>query len=80
MDAVEAVLDEIGALHRPRLLVFNKIDVVEDEVVLLGLRARYPGAIFVSALTREGLQELREESVRKLLSEHGVGRAKAYRA
>src|SRR5688572_21084833 len=80
IDAVESVLEEIGALHRPRLLVFNKIDSVEDEVVLMGLRARYPGAMFVSALTREGIQELREESVRKLLSEHGVGRAKAHHA
>jgi GTP-binding protein HflX len=76
IDAVESVLEEIGALHRPRLLVFNKIDSVEDEVVLMGLRARYPGAIFVSALTREGIQELREETVRRLLSEHGSARAR----
>ncbi|HET9251253.1 MAG TPA: GTPase HflX, partial [Candidatus Eisenbacteria bacterium] len=77
IDAVEGVLEEIGALHRPRLLVFNKIDAVEDEVVLMGLRARYPGAVFVSAMTREGIQELRDESIRRLLSEHGVDRARA---
>jgi GTP-binding protein HflX len=76
IDAVESVLEEIGALHRPRLLVFNKIDAVEDEVVLMGLRARYPGALFVSALTRDGIQELREETVRRLLSEHGSARAR----
>ncbi|HET9252384.1 MAG TPA: GTPase HflX [Candidatus Eisenbacteria bacterium] len=77
IDAVEGVLEEIGALHRPRLLVFNKIDAVEDEVVVMGLRARYPGAVFVSAMTREGIQELRDESIRRLLSEHGVDRARA---
>ncbi len=72
IDAVEAILEEIGALGRPRLLVFNKIDALEDEVEQLGLRARYPGALFVSALTREGLPELREETMRRLRAENGV--------
>jgi GTPase len=71
IDAVEAVLDEIGALERPRLLVFNKIDVLEDEVALLGLRARHPGAVFVSAVTRDGIPALREESIRRLRAEDG---------
>jgi GTP-binding protein HflX len=64
-------LDDIGAMGRPRLLVFNKIDALEDEVALLGLRARYPGAIFVSALTREGIPGLREEVMRRLRAEDG---------
>jgi GTP-binding protein HflX len=71
IEAVESVLDDIGALGRPRLLVFNKIDALEDEVALLGLRARYPGALFVSALTREGIPELREAVMRRLRSENG---------
>ncbi len=71
--AVEYVLESIGALPRPRLLVFNKIDSVTDEVSLLGLRAQYPGAVFASALTREGLPELREAVMRHLL-ENGNGR------
>jgi GTP-binding protein HflX len=71
IEAVESVLDDIGAMGRPRLLVFNKIDALEDEVALLGLRARYPGAIFVSALTREGIPGLREEVMRRLRAEDG---------
>jgi GTP-binding protein HflX len=69
IEAVEAVLEEIGALHRPRLLVFNKIDALPDEVVWLGLRARYPGASFVSAATREGIPELREAVLHRLEEE-----------
>ncbi|HXL15277.1 MAG TPA: GTPase HflX [Methylomirabilota bacterium] len=65
--AVETVLEAIGALGRPRLSIFNKIDAVSDEVSVLGLRARYPGAVFASALTREGLPELREATMRCLL-------------
>jgi GTP-binding protein HflX len=66
IQAVDAVLESIGALGRPRVLVFNKMDAVEDEVIQAGLRARYPGAEFVSALTREGLPGLRERALREL--------------
>ncbi len=59
--AVDTVLESIGAIERPRLLVFNKIDALADEVTLIGLRARYPGALFVSALSREGLPVLRDQ-------------------
>jgi GTP-binding protein HflX len=75
IEAVETVLESIGALERPRILVFNKIDAIEDEVGLLGLRARFPGAIFVSASTRAGVKELREESLRRLRAESGAGPA-----
>ncbi len=71
ISSVESVLDAIGALGRPRLLVFNKVDSLEDDVAILGLRARYPGAVFVSALKREGISELREEAMRRLRSEDG---------
>ena len=71
IEAVESVLEEIGALGRPRLLVFNKIDALEDEVVQLGLRARFPGAVFVSAMNRQGIPELRDEAIRRLRSEDG---------
>jgi GTP-binding protein HflX len=63
IEAVEGVLESIGALGRPRLLVFNKIDALTDEIAALGLRARYPGAVFVSALTKAGLPGLREEAM-----------------
>lgn len=59
IEAVNTVLEELRALQRPRLLVFNKIDALEDEIALLGLRAQHPGSIFVSASTREGLPALR---------------------
>ena len=72
IEAVESVLEKIGALERPRLLVFNKIDALGDEVALLGLRAQFPGAIFVSAMTREGIPELRDEAIRRMRLENGL--------
>jgi GTP-binding protein HflX len=58
MQAVDEVLEEIGAGESPRILVFNKADLLAEEErgeVLLG----HPDAILVSALTGEGIEELR---------------------
>ncbi len=59
MRAVDEVLEEIGAGEGPRLLVLNKADLLDEaqrgEVLL-----RHPDAVLVSALTGEGLAELRE--------------------
>ncbi len=57
--AVDEVLGEIGAGEQPRLLVFNKLDLLDDERrrdLLVGA----PDAIGVSATTGEGLDELRD--------------------
>jgi GTP-binding protein HflX len=56
--AVNAVLDEIGAGALPRELVLNKVDAV-DALHRRRLGGRYPDALQVSALTGEGLDELR---------------------
>jgi GTP-binding protein HflX len=74
--AVNAVLHEIGADELPLELVVNKIDAVHP-LHRRRLANRYPDALQVSALTGEGLDELRAriaerfaerfESVRLLL-------------
>ncbi|MBM6867503.1 GTPase HflX [Collinsella tanakaei] len=56
-EAVDRVLDEIGAGERPSVTVYNKIDLVDSDE-LCALRRRHPQAIFFSALTKEGLDEL----------------------
>jgi GTPase len=56
--AVDAVLDEIGASDLPLELVVNKIDAV-DALHRRRLANRYPDALQVSALTGEGMDELR---------------------
>jgi GTPase len=57
--AVEDVLDEIRAGDRPRLLVLNKADRIDDER-REELRFRHPDGILASALTGEGLDALGE--------------------
>jgi GTP-binding protein HflX len=56
--SVESVLDEIGARELPVEIVVNKIDAV-PELRRRRLEVRFPGSPHVSALTGEGLDELR---------------------
>jgi GTP-binding protein HflX len=56
--AVDAVLAEIGAAELPIELVLNKIDEV-DPLRRRRLANRFPGSLEISALTGEGLDELR---------------------
>ena len=58
ISAVHTVLNDIGAGNQAELMVVNKIDRAEPET-LAALRAALPGAVFVSARTGEGIDELR---------------------
>jgi GTP-binding protein HflX len=57
--AVDAALEEIGAGDRPRLLVLNKADLLDEEE-RGEVSLQHPGATLVSALTGDGIEELRE--------------------
>jgi GTPase len=57
--AVDAVLEEIGAGDRPRVLVLNKADALHSERVD-ELRLAHPDGVLVSALTGDGIDELAE--------------------
>jgi GTP-binding protein HflX len=52
------VLSEIDALAVREIVVVNKIDTA-DEMTLTRLRHALPGAVFVSARTGEGIEQLR---------------------
>ena len=57
--AVQAVLGEIGADDLPVEIVLNKVDAI-DGLSRRRLANRFPGSLQVSALTGEGLEELRK--------------------
>lgn len=52
------VLKELSADEKPIITVFNKVDSCKDSMHLEMLRLKYPDALFVSAKTGEGLEEL----------------------
>lgn len=58
IEAVNAVLAEIGIHEKDTLLVLNKIDRIETPGMLEKLQQRYPDAVSMSAFTGEGADRL----------------------
>jgi GTPase len=58
---VNETLKELGVLEKPTLMVFNKVDALEERGLLMALRQEYPRVAFVSALRGIGLDDLRRE-------------------
>ncbi|MEV6524112.1 GTPase HflX [Longispora sp. NPDC051575] len=56
--AVREVLADVDADRVPELLVVNKIDMADPETLLM-IKRDWPGVMFVSAHTGEGIEELR---------------------
>ncbi len=59
MRAVDAVLEEIGAGEKPRLLVLNKADLLDEEA-RREVTVAHSDAVLVSATEALGLDELRQ--------------------
>lgn len=60
LDCTEALLEELGAADKPKLYVFNQCDKPEAKAAfaLPGKSAEQESAVFVSAKTGEGIDEL----------------------
>lgn len=63
---VEGILEEIGAGDLPVILVLNKTDLISEERKA-ELERTFPGAVFVSALTGQGLDDLRSAMLSRLI-------------
>lgn len=67
IDAVNAVLEEIGASTVPYLLVFNKIDQCEDVAPHIDYDDQgKPSAVYLSAQNGEGIELLRQAIQKRL--------------
>ncbi len=56
--AVDKVLKELGCADNKRILLLNKMDRVNDPTVRVVLEQRYPGALYISAATGDGVDRL----------------------
>lgn len=70
IEVVEDTLEEMGIYQSKKLLVFNKIDLLEPEK-LIGLKKEFPDSIFVSASRGIGLGKL-EKKLENLIEEDYV--------
>ncbi|MCJ7545143.1 MAG: GTPase HflX [Phycisphaerae bacterium] len=67
--AVEVVLEELGCDRARQLLVLNKIDRITDPAIFAVLRGKYPGGMFLSAVTGQGAAGLASEVARRAAGE-----------
>ena len=68
MADVETVLADIGAGELPQLIVFNKVDLLQQEPRILRDASGKPQAIYLSAQTGAGM-ELLDEAIRECLQD-----------
>jgi len=71
IQAVKAVLGELGLEHHPTLLVLNKSDKVPDRSYLDVLKAHHADSVAISAARGEGLDRL-ETAVREALNHRAL--------
>lgn len=68
----EEVLNDLGAGEKPKVLVFNKIDMIsEDPVLLAGLKTRYPHSVTISVKEKIGINTLVERIAEEIEREYG---------
>ncbi len=67
---VNETLAELEAQDKPTLMVFNKVDALEDAGILDQLEARFDRAVFVSAQRGIGLDELRAQTLALVESDY----------
>ena len=60
IDAVDEVLKELDAFERPTLMVFNKVDLLEDKEYTQLFRNKYPDSLAISAQDGTGLEALKD--------------------
>lgn len=58
IESTTEILSELHLNEKPMIIVFNKVDLVKDRVLLNRLIERYQPAIAISARTGEGINEL----------------------
>ncbi|MEN8007274.1 MAG: GTPase HflX [Candidatus Krumholzibacteriota bacterium] len=64
--SVNTVLKEIVPSEKPTLLVFNKMDLVDDELFTNRFSRSYPDAVFVAGRSEEGALALRDNILTRL--------------
>ena len=63
--SVKKVLEEIDVWGKPFIMVFNKIDKIENDLLKI-IKLKYRNSLFISALRRTGLEELKSRIKRTI--------------
>jgi len=69
IEVVNETLRELGIETKPVVLVFNKVDLIDDPSRIKALQTDYPDAVWISAEQRIGLNRLEEEILNVILKD-----------
>ncbi len=72
IDSVNEVLREIVPEDKPTLMVFNKMDLVDEELFRNRYSRHYPDALFVSAKSKDGWTLLRDSVVARMTGDERI--------
>ena len=65
-EAVMQTLERLGAKDKPMIVVFNKIDLLDDPFIERRLVAEFPNSVAISAMTGRGMDSLQAAIVRQV--------------
>jgi GTP-binding protein HflX len=60
---VNQILKDMAIARKPRLVVFNKVDLLERDGIIRHLQVKFPDAIFLSGKRKIGLNNLRNKII-----------------
>ncbi|MCB0278461.1 MAG: GTPase HflX [Calditrichaeota bacterium] len=61
IETVNSVLKDLAIDHKPVCIIFNKVDLIESNQVLREAKEKYPNALFVSALRKLKIDQIKNE-------------------
>lgn len=63
MSTVMSILEELDVHRKPILIIFNKIDLLDEMGALPALKAQYPDSVFISASRLIGVEGLKRQLI-----------------
>ena len=71
MHVINGVMKELHIDDRPVIMVFNKIDLIEDKSRVRDIKEEFEGSILISAQRGLFVEDLRQEII-KFTTEHSI--------
>ena len=71
ISSIDTVLEYLDILSKDYIIVFNKIDLIKNNNILINLKKKYPNAVFVQSTKRDNMKFILDE-VKKMMNHNFV--------
>ena len=66
INSIDSVLEYLNILSKQFIIVFNKIDLIKNNNILVKLKKEYPSAVFVQSTKKDNMKLILKEVKRKM--------------